>query len=269
MRRLAHAHVGSAMGTGTDVPVITKTAARNMLSTIIMPKNNYWLRRFRRHLVLAAGAVTIVFSVYAATPPPDVRHRLSVATAYTSLMFLAASLWLGPWNVLRRRPNPISFDLRRDVGIWTGILAVLHTAIGLTVHLRGRMWMYFFKRLHPFRLQNTLFGFANFTGLGAALLFLMLLAISNDLSLRTLGTRLWKSLQRWTYAALILTAIHSVAYQLVEKRHLAWVFLFTVLMIAVATVQIFGFLWVQKADERESGRLAITANQNPPSRNCD
>jgi sulfoxide reductase heme-binding subunit YedZ len=169
-----------------------------------------------------------------------------MATAYAGLIFLAVSLWIGPWNVLRQRPNPVSFDLRRDVGIWTGILAILHTAIGLTVHLRGRMWMYFFKRLHPLRPQDTLFGLANFTGLAAALLFLMLLAISNDLSLRTLKTRRWKSLQRWTYAAFVLTVAHGIAYQLLEKRHLPWVFIFTALMIAVATIQIFGFLRAKK-----------------------
>jgi hypothetical protein len=31
--------------------------------------------------------------------------------------------------------QPVSFDLRRDIGIWTGILGVVHTAIGLTAHL--------------------------------------------------------------------------------------------------------------------------------------
>src|SRR6266571_3968188 len=170
------------------------TTVHNILITITMPKHNYWLRRFGRHFVLTAAAAAIICFAYAATPPPDVRHRLSMATAYAGLIFLAASLWLGPWNVLRRRPNPVSFDLRRDIGIWTGILAILHTIIGLTVHLRGRMWMYFLKSLHRLKLQNTQFGFANFTGLGAALLFLMLLAISNDLSLRTLKTRRWKSL---------------------------------------------------------------------------
>jgi sulfoxide reductase heme-binding subunit YedZ len=127
------------------------------------------------------------------------------------------------------------------VGIWTGILAIVHTAIGLTVHLRGRMWMYFFKRLHPLRLQETQFGFANFTGLAAALLFLMLLAISNDLSLRTLKTRRWKALQRWTYAAFGLTAAHGIAYQLLEKRHVPWVIVFAGATIAVAAVQILGF----------------------------
>lgn len=210
-----------------------------------MAKDTYWLRRSRRHFVLAAVAVAIVCIAYAATPPPDVRHRLSMATAYAGLIFFTASLWFGPWNVVRRLPNPISFDLRRDVGIWTGILAILHTGIGLTVHLRGRMWMYFFKRLHPLRLQNTQFGFANFTGLAAALLFLMLLAISNDFSLRALETNRWKSLQRWTYVAFVLTAAHGIAYQLIEKRHVPWVFVFALVMAAVAAGQILGFVRVR------------------------
>src|SRR5579859_4462727 len=183
-----------------------------------MPKGTYWIRRSKRHVTLAAGAIAITCLAYAATPPPDVRHRLSMATAYAALVFLAASLWLGPWNVLRRRPNPVSFDLRRDIGIWAGILAILHTSIGLTVHLRGRMWMYFFRTIHPAKLQNTPFGFANFTGLGASLSFLMLLAISNDLSLRALKPQRWKSLQRWTYAVFLLTGGHGIAYQWVEKQ---------------------------------------------------
>ena len=215
-----------------------------------MPKATYWIRRFKRHVTLAAGAITIIWLAYAATPPPDVRHRLSMATAYAGLIFLAASLWLGPWNVLRQRPNPVSSDLRRDIGIWTGILAIVHTAIGLTVHLRGRMWMYFFKRLHPFKLQNTQFGFANFTGVGAALLFLMLLALSNDLSLRTLKTRRWKALQRWTYAAFVLTAAHGIAYQLIEKRHIRWVLVFAGIMSAAIAGQTLGFVQVQRRMSR-------------------
>jgi sulfoxide reductase heme-binding subunit YedZ len=208
---------------------------------IIMPRSSYWIRRSERHFVLVAVAGAIIALAYAATPPPDVRHRLSMATAYASLVFLAVSLWLGPWNVLRQLPNPRSFDLRRDVGIWTGILAIVHTAIGLTVHLRGRMWMYFFKAIHPPKLQNTQFGFANFTGLGAALLFLLLLAISNDLSLRALKARRWKSLQRWTYVAFVLTGAHAIAYQLIEKRHVPWVLVFAAIMAAVVAAQFLGF----------------------------
>jgi len=232
-----------------------------------MPKGTYWIRRSKRHVTLAAGAIAITCLAYAATPPPDVRHRLSMATAYAALVFLAASLWLGPWNVLRRRPNPVSFDLRRDIGIWTGILAIVHTAIGLTVHLRGRMWMYFFKGLHPLRLQNTQFGFANFTGLGAALLFLMLLAISNDVSLRTLKGRRWKSLQRWTYVAFVLTAAHGIAYQLIEKRLVPWILVFAAIMAAVAVAQFRGFLRVRRQLHAQtlSAAPSITEDRSPQS----
>jgi sulfoxide reductase heme-binding subunit YedZ len=211
-------------------------------ATIIMPGSSYWIQRSKRHLALAAAAGAFIDLLYAATPPPDVRHRLSMATAYASLVFLAVSLWLGPLNVLRQRPNPVSFDLRRDMGIWTGVLAILHTSIGLTVHLRGRMWMYFFKTIHPAKLQNTPFGFANFTGLGASLLFLMLLTISNDLSLRALKPLCWKSLQRWTYAAFLLTGAHGIAYQWVEKRHAPWVLAFSAIMSGVVAAQFLGFV---------------------------
>jgi sulfoxide reductase heme-binding subunit YedZ len=206
----------------------------------------YWAQRIKRHLVLALLAFGIVSAAYTATPPPDIRHRASIATAYAGLVFLCLSLWLGPWNVLRRRPNPVSFDLRRDVGIWAGALAILHTAVGLTVHLRGRMWMYFFRKLHPPALQNSLFGFANYTGLAAAILFCMLLALSNDASLRWLRSRRWKSLQRWVYPAFILTVAHGIAYQFIEKRHLSWVIIFAVLVIAAILLQWSGFMRIRR-----------------------
>jgi sulfoxide reductase heme-binding subunit YedZ len=141
---------------------------------------------------------------------------------------------LGPWNVLRARANPVSFNLRRDIGIWAGIMALLHTAIGLNVHLRGRPWLYFVDQHH--RLRHDLFGFGNDTGLIASLLFLLLLAISNDLSLRRLGVRKWKSLQRWTYAAVVLTSAHAVAYQHVEKRQVPYK---VVLWAAIAVMTVF------------------------------
>lgn len=213
--------------------------------------SKYWKQRVKRHLILAALACAMVALAYMATPPPDVRHRASMATAYAALAFLALCLWLGPWNVLRRRRVPVSFDLRRDVGIWAGALAILHTAVGLTVHLRGRMWMYFFRKLHPLRIQNTTFGFANYVGLIAALLFVMLLFLSNDLSLRALGTRRWKSLQRWIYAAFALTIAHGVAYQLVEKRRLPWVILFAGLSAGVIAIQIAGFIRTRKTSPED------------------
>ncbi len=192
---------------------------------------------------MSAAAGTAL--IYLATAPPDFRHRLSMATAYSSLLFLGVTLLLGPWNTFCRRPNPVSFDLRRDIGIWAGVLAILHTAVGLTVHLRGRMWMYFFKQRHPLKFQTGLFGSANDVGLISALLFLMLLAISNDLALRTLGLERWKSLQRWTYIAVGLAIAHGVLFQLVEKRHLPWVLVFAALSLLIIFIQLAGVAYVR------------------------
>lgn len=211
----------------------------------MMSLSRYWTHRINRHMRLAASAAAVTALLYLATAPPDFRHRFSMATAYSSLLFLCVTLLLGPWNTLRHRPNPVSFDLRRDIGIWAGVLAILHTAVGLTVHLRGRMWMYFLKQRHPLKLQTGLFGSANYVGLISALLFLMLLAISNDLSLRALGLERWKTLQRWTYVAVGLAIVHGILFQLVEKRHLPWVLVFAILSLCIVAVQLAGVVYVR------------------------
>lgn len=196
--------------------------------------------RVQHHLAMATASLLLAGIVYRLTPPPDVRHRLSMATAYAALAFMVATLSLGPWNVIRRRSNPVSSDLRRDLGVWAGALALLHTGVGLTVHLRGRMWMYFVRRLHPLRLQTNLFGFANDAGLLAAILFVVLLAISNDRSLRLLGVPRWKSVQRWTYAAAALTVVHGALFQIVERRSTGFVLIFYAGVAIVVSAQLAG-----------------------------
>jgi sulfoxide reductase heme-binding subunit YedZ len=68
--------------------------------------------------------------------------------------------------------------------------------------------------------------FSNYTGLATAMVLLLLLLISNDISLRKLGIKRWKALQRFSYLAFALTMAHGAAYQLVEKQHRGWVFAF-------------------------------------------
>ncbi|MBI3645862.1 MAG: ferric reductase-like transmembrane domain-containing protein [Acidobacteriales bacterium] len=164
----------------------------------------------------------------------DMMSQLSLATGYAALFLTVGAVSISPWNLLHGRPNAVSFDVRRDLGIWAGLLALLHTGVGLNVHLRGRPWLYFVDEHH--RVRRDLFGFGNDTGLVAALLFLMLLAISNDLAQRRLGTRTWKSLQRWTYLAVALTLMHAVAYQWIEKREPAYEAL---LWATIATAGVF------------------------------
>ncbi len=206
----------------------------------MMMASRYWRQRVTRHVIIGAIALLLGSVVWFLFLHRDLVSRLSIASAYSALLVTLAALSVGPWNVLRRRTNPVSFDLRRDLGIWAGSIALIHTAIGLNAHLRGRPWLYFVDQHH--KLRSDLFGFSNYTGLVAALLFLLLLAISNDLSLRRLGTQKWKSLQRWTYAAVALTFIHGISYQHIEKRIVAFEAVVWTAMAVVCTVQIVGLL---------------------------
>jgi sulfoxide reductase heme-binding subunit YedZ len=212
---------------------------------------SYWQARAARHLAIALAAVAgtaLFWQLFAVRR--DLISHLSIATAYPALFLTGAAILIGPWNVIRGRANPVSFDLRRDLGIWAGITALVHTGIGLNVHLRGRPWLYFVDEHH--RVRHDLFGFGNDTGLIAALLFLLLLALSNDLSLRRLGSRKWKSLQRWTYAAVALTIAHGVAYQQIEKRQQSYRTILWITTAILAAVQLAGWWQTQRKQTHRS-----------------
>jgi sulfoxide reductase heme-binding subunit YedZ len=93
--------------------------------------SSYWRRRILRHAMIgfATLALTSLFWKLFSVRTDRISH-LSIATAYPALLLTAAALVLGPWNVLRHKANPVSFDLRRDSGIWAGIMALVHLVLG-------------------------------------------------------------------------------------------------------------------------------------------
>jgi sulfoxide reductase heme-binding subunit YedZ len=187
-------------------------------------------------------ALGSVAALYFTRPYKDVLSRASFATAYPALALLSSTLLVGPWNLLRNARNPISSDLRRDLGIWAGVLGVVHAAVGQFVHLRGRPWLYYVygPSEHHVGLRHDLFGLANYTGAIGILLLAALFATSNDLSLRRLGARRWKQLQRWNYAVFALVAAHSIAFQIIEKQKLSFVIVVAVSILAAIVLQIAG-----------------------------
>ena len=202
----------------------------------------YWTRRLRRNLAIVGLALVVYLIVVTATShSSQVMFRLSMATGYTSVVLIGWALLIGPWRVMRGRSAPVSTDLRRDVGIWGGLFGLAHVATGLFVHLGDPLKYFFFRdqaRRVPVRYD--LFGFANWSGLAATLVLVLLLAISNDISLRRLGSRRWKAWQRWTYWAGALVVVHGLAYQWIEKGNNGWVYVFVPVVVIVAALQLHG-----------------------------
>ena len=207
-------------------------------------------RLVTHHLPIGFMSVGVALLLYVTRPYPDVITKLSFATAYPALLLLALTLAIGPWRVLRSLPIQSSMDLRRDFGIWAGIFGVFHALVGNFVHLRGRPWLYYIydnwqeKHVQPFRYDA--FGWANHTGLIAALILLALLATSNDVALRKLGTPGWKRLQRWIYVCFALTGIHTLIYLVGIKSMDATWFIVAVVAILITVA----FQWIGYARRR-------------------
>jgi len=198
------------------------------------------MRRFLRHASLAAASLAIVVLSALYLQQRSVAYAVSLGTAYASLFCLAVTLGLGPWHALRGRPLPTSSYLRRDFGIWTALFALVHVGFGLFAHMDGNIWLYFVRsppqhafpwpRIDPFGLTNDL-------GLAAALLLLVLLALSNNWSLRRLGAMRWKAWQRSSYWVAAAIALHAAIYQFLDHRTWAWLFACWALFALIAGLQ--------------------------------
>ncbi|GAC1416498.1 MAG: hypothetical protein NVSMB62_06200 [Acidobacteriaceae bacterium] len=208
-------------------------------------KDRLLRRSYQHHLPLFVISLACVLSLYLTRPYKDVLTRISFATAYPALGLLAITLLIGPWNLLFKRRTPVSTDLRRDVGIWAGILGLIHALVGQNVHLRGRPWLYYVYEHHkngPSGLRHDVFGFNNFTGLIATFVLIALFATSNDWSLRRLGTPKWKQLQRWNYLCFALSAAHAIGYQTMEKQKAAFIAVAATCIGITLVLQTIGFV---------------------------
>ena len=82
--------------------------------------------RVTRHVVLAAASTLVLGFSALIGPAASAADRVSIVSAYLCLLLLATTLAIGPRHVLiRGRPLTNSY-LRRDIGVWAAITALLH-----------------------------------------------------------------------------------------------------------------------------------------------
>ena len=120
--------------------------------------------------------------------------------------------------------------------------------IGIQVHM-GNIWLYFFKAVKgddSYKFRDDLFGWANYAGFVAGLIVLVLLLLSNDLSLKWLRPRRWKNIQRWNYLLFALVLMHGIMYQIIEKRTMVIILLFSMIMLMPVIGQSLGFSIARK-----------------------
>ncbi len=202
------------------------------------------MHRITRHLILAGISGITICSIYLLLDSPDPIFRFSMATAYTGLLLLCITLSIGPLNLIFKLPNPVSSYLRRDIGIWAGLISIVHVIIGLQRHFAGRIWKYFFHEGSPgqsISIRFDAFGLANHGGLIATIICIVLLMMSNNASLRQFGAVKWKNIQRLNYLSFLLVTGHAFLYQLLGKRDLGYIVIVAIVFILVLVLQWSGF----------------------------
>lgn len=172
------------------------------------------------HVALALLTAAICYIIFTLTPDLRPVHSLTIGLGYISLILIVVTLVIGPLQLLSKKRNPVNINLRRDVGIWAGVTGGLHVVFGFQVHLGGDIVLYFFERTahHGLKPLSNLFGLSNDVGAVATVGLILLLFLSNDLSLKWLRGPLWKWLQRLNYVLIVLALAHTFGYQLVVKR---------------------------------------------------
>ena len=198
-------------------------------------------RRVLRNVWLAALSLGGTSVLYLAIDGPPVQ-RLSVATAYVGLALLAVTLLVGPLRERTGRPTPVSVSLRRDIGIWAAVGGLVHTVVGLQVHMRGEIVRYFVPDAAIGGLTKSAIAFlaANYTGLAATMLLLLLLVISNDAAMRALGTARWKRIQRLNYLLFALVVTHGALYLAVDRASWALIVAFVLIVAVTCQIQLQG-----------------------------
>lgn len=203
------------------------------------------MTRAFRFIALLMTACVLAYLFYLLESDKPFAQATSIATAYVSMLYFAVVLSIGPLNLIRSRRNPVSSFLRRDIGIFAALLAVVHTVAGLQVHLGGQFVNYFIfpsGESHIIPIRYDPFGLTNYVGLICTLIMIGLLCLSNNRSLRAMGASSWKKWQRLAYVLVLAIPAHGLVYQLLEKRIGAYTMLMLAISVAVVAVQISGFL---------------------------
>jgi sulfoxide reductase heme-binding subunit YedZ len=170
---------------------------------------------------------------------------ITYTSGYLSIFLLAVSLLLGPINLLLKIKNPISTNLRRDIGVFGGLLGLIHSVVGLFMHFTGRPWLYFVEEVEKgFAIRGGNFGLANYTGLLGAFILILLVVISNDYFLRKLKAAKWKNLQRFTYLMFVLVIAHCIFYRLNADKIDLIIYLYLPMFLIILVFQLIG-IWLK------------------------
>lgn len=173
-------------------------------------------RIFQKNVAVALTSVLLSYAFWLSRPQWDPEMRFWRAVGDGSLILLFAALVLGPLARLWPKAFGRWLPYRRELGVWFGLLALLHSVLVLNGWARWDALRFlgydFVPQLGRVARLEPGFGLSNLIGLVAMLITLVLMATSTDWAVRRLGGRAWKLLQLSSYTVFYLVALHTAYF---------------------------------------------------------
>ena len=168
-----------------------------------------------RHAVVLGVAVLLTAGFWISRMDWDPEMRLWRAIGDTSLVLMLHALIVGP--MARVLPASRGFrPWRRETGIWTAILALVHTLLvfdgWFQWDLTRMLGFDFIEQLGRIARVEPGFGLSNLVGLIGLAWLLILAATSFDTAVRKLGGSGWKWLHTGAYVAFYLVVLHTAYF---------------------------------------------------------
>ncbi len=205
--------------------------------------------RVRNHLLLgAATGAALGLSAWLDRGASGL-DNLSIVSAYLCLALFGAALLIGPLRLRATGTPLLNSHLRRDIAIWGSINGLLHFWLANKLSMTWEYVGIFVDNATAppsQQVRDQLYLWGTIFGYVVAVLILILLLISSDRALRTIGTRWWKRLQRLAYVIFIATVAHAFAFQVLETRSLIWVATVAAVFAGVLAMQLAGMASVRR-----------------------
>lgn len=197
-------------------------------------------RRIAVNAVLFLILLLLVRSLWPQFSHFPAREAWSMLLGYTAFIGVGATLLIGPLKQwLPHRWGGFLLTLRRDIGIWTGIAAILHVALVLISFERGVGFVFLLAPQQPshgwlslflektgggWSLNMSLMGIANYLGLIAFCCILAMWLTSSSRAERFLGGPAWKRLHMSNPLCFWLLLLHGLVYvEGIKAEPLTWV----------------------------------------------
>ena len=205
--------------------------------------------RLLNHAALAALTIFCFGITAVAGPAAELADRFSIVSAYLCLFLLGGVLLIGPLHAIRKGRPITNSHTRRDMAIWAALAGLLHFYLANVLSMNYEYLAIYVENaaVSPSaEIRADLYSWGTILGYVIAVLFVILLGLSNDRMVRIMGLKWWKRIQRASYFAFLFTCAHAFAFQILESRAMLWVFVVLLATALIVFAQAFGFSAVRK-----------------------